>query len=108
MFKDDPNQPGVTLTWNNVALGFGFIIFDAILSGLLGLGIGTQLIIAALRCILQLSIMGLVLGKVFESNNIWAVFGIAVLLNFLGATEATFNKSKRRFANMVGTDSCSN
>lgn len=97
---DDMPQPGVTLTWTNVALGLLFIVFDAVLSGILGLGIGTQLVVAALRCIVQLSIMGLVLGKVFESNNIWAVFGIAVLLNVLGATEATFNKAKRRFTNM--------
>lgn len=89
------------LTLTNVAIGLLFVAFDAVLSGILGLGIGTQLMVAAFRCILQLSVMSLILGRVFESQNIFAVAGIALLLNVLGATEATFNKSKRRFSNMV-------
>jgi hypothetical protein len=40
------------------------------------------------------------LDKVFAAGNIWGVFGIAALLNVLGAIEATFNKSKKRFHNM--------
>jgi ABC-type iron transport system FetAB permease component len=94
---------GSHLTWLNVAIGLLFIVFDAVLSGILGLGIGTSLIVAALRCIVQLSIMSLVLGKVFDSHNIFAVAGIALLLNTLGAIEATFNKAKRRYTNMVRT-----
>ena len=66
-----------TLTWTNVLIGLLFIIFDSILSLVLGLGIGGSLIIAALRCVVQLSIMGLVLGRVFESQNVWGVVGIA-------------------------------
>ncbi|KAK4684718.1 UDP-glucose/iron transport system permease protein, partial [Tremellales sp. Uapishka_1] len=106
-----------TLTWVNVLIGFLFIVFDAVLSLVLGLGIGGSLIVAALRCILQLSVMGLILDSVFASDNIFGVFGIAsgsllneswhtgadrerVLLNILGAVEATYNKSKRRFTNM--------
>jgi ABC-type iron transport system FetAB permease component len=54
-----------------------FILFDAILSATLGLGIGGSLVVAATRCVIQLSIMGLVLDKVFASDNIWGVVGIA-------------------------------
>jgi ABC-type iron transport system FetAB permease component len=43
----------------------------------LGLGIGGSLVVAATRCVIQLSIMGLVLDKVFASDNIWGVIGIA-------------------------------
>ncbi|KAK8846652.1 hypothetical protein IAR55_005739 [Kwoniella newhampshirensis] len=93
-------DPSPTLTWFNVLIGLLFIIFDAVLSLILGLGIGSSLLVAAARCILQLSVMGLILDKVFASDNIWGVFGIAVLLNILGATEATYNKSKKRFNNM--------
>jgi ABC-type iron transport system FetAB permease component len=95
----------VVLTWTNVSIGLLFIVFDAILSGILGLGIGTSLMVASFRCILQLSVMSLVLGKVFESQNIFAVAGIAIVLNTLGAIEATFNKAKRRYTNMVSRDS---
>ena len=66
-----------TLTWLNVGIGLLFIIFDAILSLILGLGIGTSLVVASIRCVVQLSIMGLVLDRVFASDNIWAVAGIA-------------------------------
>ncbi|WVR04324.1 hypothetical protein IAU60_001324 [Kwoniella sp. DSM 27419] len=89
-----------TLSWTNVLIGLLFIVFDAVLSLILGLGIGGSLMVAAGRCILQLSVMALILDKVFASQNIWGVFGIAVLLNVLGAFEATYNKSKRRFSNM--------
>ncbi|WVW78877.1 hypothetical protein I302_100840 [Kwoniella bestiolae CBS 10118] len=89
-----------TLTWTNVLIGLLFILFDSLLSLVLGLGIGGSLMVAAGRCVLQLSVMGLILDRVFASNNVWGVFGIAALLNVLGAFEATYNKSKRRFSNM--------
>jgi hypothetical protein len=66
-----------TLSWLNVGFGFLFILFDAILSATLGLGIGGSLVVAATRCVIQLSIMGLILDKVFASDNIWGVIGIA-------------------------------
>lgn len=96
-------EAGAVLTWRHVGLGFLFIVFDAILSTIMGLMIGRNLIVAAVRCIVQLMVMSLVLGKVFASNNIFGVAGIALLLNVLGAIEATFNKAKRRFSNMVST-----
>ncbi len=101
--ESNPNGGTGHLTWLNVIIGLAFVAFDAILSISLGLGIGSSLIIAALRCVLQLSVMALILDKVFAANNIFGVLGIALLLNVLGATEATFNKSKRRFANMVSS-----
>lgn len=98
-----PTQPGDAndLTWVNVGIGFLFILFDAVLSTILGLGIGRGLIVAACRCIIQLTVMSKVLGTVFESNNIFAVFGIALLLENLAAIEGTFNKAKRRYTGMV-------
>lgn len=98
-------EAGAVLTWRHVGLGFLFIVFDAVLSTIMGLKIGRNLIVAAVRCIVQLMVMSLVLGKVFASNNIFAVAGIAFLLNVLGAIEATFNKAKRRFSNMVSLSS---
>ncbi len=98
--KGSPGAP--TLSWLNVAVGLAFIAFDALLSLVLGLRIGSSLVVAALRCVLQLSVMALLLDRVFAADSVWGVAGIAFLLNVLGATEATFNKSKRRFANMVG------
>ena len=71
--------PGDTtnLTWANVGLGLSFILFNAFLSSTLHLGVGNSLVTSAFRCIVQLAIMGLVLQRVFETNNPWAVAGIA-------------------------------
>jgi ABC-type iron transport system FetAB permease component len=71
------------LTWANVAIGLAFIAFDAVLSLILGLGIGGSLIVAATRCIVQLTVMGLVLDKVFAAQNVVGVAGIACRLSRL-------------------------
>lgn len=100
----DPTSPGKTnLQWTNVGIGFLFVLFDAVLSTILGLGIGRSLLVAAARCVIQLTIMSKVLGTVFESNNIFAVMGIALLLENLAAVEGTFNKAKRRYTGMVSS-----
>ena len=65
-----------TLTWANVALGFAFIVFDVIVSTVFGLGIGRSLLTAAVRCVIQLAVVALLLRKVFETDNPWAVAGI--------------------------------
>jgi len=47
----------------NVLLAFSFIIFDSVLSLVFGLGIGTSLVVAAVRCVVQLSVMSLILDR---------------------------------------------
>ena len=65
-----------TLTWDNVALAFSFVIFDAVASTVFGLGVGASLVTAAIRCIIQLALVGVVLEKVFEADNLWVVGSI--------------------------------
>ncbi|KIJ08160.1 hypothetical protein PAXINDRAFT_173083 [Paxillus involutus ATCC 200175] len=97
---DSTPSDSTHLSRANVGLGFSFILLNAFLSTSLNLGIGGSLVTSALRCIVQLAIVGLVLQRVFETNNPWAVAGIACLLNLLGTIEAVANKSKKRFHNM--------
>ncbi|KAG8213351.1 hypothetical protein J3R82DRAFT_11837 [Butyriboletus roseoflavus] len=98
----DTTPPGdpTYLSWTNVGLGFAFILFNAVISSTLHLGVGSALVTSALRCIVQLATMGLVLQRVFETNNPWAVAGIAFVLNLLGTFEAVANKSKKGYDNM--------
>lgn len=91
------------LGWGNVGLGFSFILFNALISTSLKLGVGSSLLSAAIRCVLQLGLVALVLQKVFETNNPWAVGGIAFLLNLLGTIEAVVNKSKKRYNHMFSS-----
>lgn len=74
---DDPGGVINPLSWGNVSLAFSFIVFDAVVSLGFGLGVGSGLVTAALRCIVQLSVVALVLQQVFETRNPWAVAGIA-------------------------------
>lgn len=72
-----PGKPTNDLSWDNVGLAFSFIVLDAVVSKTFGLGVGTSLVTAAVRCVAQLSLVALVLQKIFETNNPWAVAGIA-------------------------------
>ncbi|KAF9236692.1 hypothetical protein BU15DRAFT_89001 [Melanogaster broomeanus] len=87
-----PGSDSTHLTWGNVGLGFSFILLNAFLSTSLNLGVGHSLVSSAVRCVVQLSIVGLLLQRVFETNNPWAVAGIAFA-----------NKSKKRFNNMFSS-----
>lgn len=100
---DGPPTDSTHLDWGNVGLGFSFIIFNALVSTTLQLGVGSSLLSAAIRCVVQLGLVALVLQKVFETNNPWAVGGIACLLNLLGTIEAVVNKSKKRFNHMFSS-----
>ena len=85
----DPGDTGSTthLNWGNVGLAFSFILLDGVLSTTFGLGVGSSLLTAAVRCVVQLSVVALILQKVFETNNPWAVAGMACLLNLMGTAE---------------------
>lgn len=72
-----PGKSTEDLTWSNVGLAFSFILFDAVISKTFALGVGTSLVTAAVRCVVQLTVVAMILQKVFETNNPWAVAGIA-------------------------------
>jgi Uncharacterised protein family (UPF0014) len=86
--SNDPITPGKThLTWINVAIGSGFVLFDAVLSQLAGLQVGSALIAAAVRCAVQLALMGTVLRSVFEMEGWGGVVIVAGVLNLMGTFE---------------------
>ncbi|KAF9365248.1 hypothetical protein BGX34_010725 [Mortierella sp. NVP85] len=89
-------KPMVELQWYHVAIASLLIITNGILSILLGLGLEKRLFISATRCVVQLTIMGLVLQNIFDANSPALVILMALVLTTLGAYEAVFNVSKRR------------
>lgn len=93
---DAPASQTTNLTWLNILFGFTFIALDAVISYAWGLKIGSSLVTASIRCVVQLAVMAAVLKSVFETNHPWAVGGIACLLNILGAIETVLNRSPRR------------
>ncbi|BFZ59647.1 hypothetical protein YB2330_000661 [Saitoella coloradoensis] len=95
---EDPNTP--LLTNFNVLLASVSLLLNAILSLSLNLRLSTPLLVAALRCFVQLSLLGVILKTVFTSQNPWTVSAMGGALVILGAWEATWNRSKRRFEGM--------
>lgn len=77
-----PDGSTTQLSWQNIGFAFGFIFFDAVVSKVFGLGVGTTLVISAVRCVVQLSVVALILQQVFEANNPWAVTAIACECSF--------------------------
>jgi len=74
---DVPGGERPLLAWYNVALALSFVAFDAVLSSVYRLGISESLISAALRCIIQLSVMALVLESIFKTQNPFGIAGLA-------------------------------
>ncbi|KAF8268469.1 UPF0014-domain-containing protein [Lactarius quietus] len=95
-----PPPSGTDLQWSNVGYGFAFIGMNMVLSQVLQLQIGTELVISALRCVVQLTFVATILQRVFAAQNIWTVAAIALLLNLLGAFETVVIKAQRRCRHM--------
>lgn len=79
-----PGKPSSQLTWTNVGFAFCFIILDAVVSRAFQLRLEASIISAAIRCIAQLALVALILRKVFEAYDPWAVAAIAGELLFCG------------------------
>ncbi|KAG9286616.1 hypothetical protein G9A89_005384 [Geosiphon pyriformis] len=92
-----PQRPEtVPLHWWNVALASFFILLNGTISIWLGLRLEKSLFISAIRCFVQLTILGLILEDVFKTRNPFMIMGLVFLLIFLGANEIVFNKAKRQ------------
>lgn len=103
----DPGDPGsspTNLSWGNVGLAFSFILLNGFLSTAFGLGVGSGLLTSAIRCVVQLSVVALILQKVFETNNPFAVAGMALLLNLMGTMEAGECPILQRFMHRIPHD----
>ncbi|RGB40888.1 hypothetical protein C1646_752761 [Rhizophagus diaphanus] len=88
------------LEWYHVGIASTFIIINGVISISFGLHLGTSLFVSAVRCVVQLTLMGLVLEDVFKAQNPYIVFAMIFVLVFLGANEIVLNKSKKRHAGM--------
>ncbi|PIA19237.1 UPF0014-domain-containing protein [Coemansia reversa NRRL 1564] len=85
------------LTWNNVSIAALLLGVNIALSMWFKLGLSSSLIVAAARCVVQLTLLGLVLKQIFLTENPIYIFGMALLLGILAAFEVTYWRSKRRF-----------
>ncbi|KAJ2511938.1 hypothetical protein H4217_007135 [Coemansia sp. RSA 1939] len=94
---DSPNMPDEPVTWKNVGLSALLLGFNVVLSMWFGLGLSTSLLVAAVRCVVQLTALGLVLKEIFLTDNPILIFGMTLVLGLLAAFEVTYWRSKRQF-----------
>lgn len=70
----------IAISWLQLALATGFVVFVGILSMRLALGIEKDLAIATVRTYIQLIVLGLVLRWVFGIDSPWIVLAILALM----------------------------
>ncbi|MEM8545235.1 MAG: ABC transporter permease, partial [Cyanobacteria bacterium P01_H01_bin.119] len=79
-----------------LALAAALILINIILSLSLRLGLARRLGIAALRMVIQLLLVGYILGWVFALENPFWVLGLALTMSAI-AGNASVNRTRRRF-----------
>jgi len=83
-----PTDGPVAITWAELALASSLLLANGLVSVWLRLGLGRQLLVAGARTVLQLSLLGLVLVHVFESERLWLVLAIGLGMVVLASVEA--------------------
>ncbi len=76
------------LTSIDVALAAALIVINGVISLLLGLRMERSLILASLRTVLQLLLIGLVLQSVFEMKHWLAIAGLLILMTSIAGVAA--------------------
>ncbi|KAJ1795465.1 hypothetical protein LPJ59_004328 [Coemansia sp. RSA 2399] len=88
------------LSWGNVEVAALMLLFNVCVSAWLGLGLSAGLIIASIRCVIQLTVLGLVLNQIFLTQNPAYIFGMTAVLGLLASAEVTCWRAKRTFPGM--------
>ncbi|KXS10062.1 hypothetical protein M427DRAFT_159819 [Gonapodya prolifera JEL478] len=90
------------LDYYNVAIAASMLASDAVVSLMLGLQLERTIVVSAIRCIIQLTIMGYILTPVFEhAESFELVFLISMILMTLAVVEIVYNKAKFTFTGEV-------
>lgn len=88
-------DPYIPLSWSDVALAGVLILLNGVFSLWLNLGLHFRLVIAALRSVAQLWLMGLVLGTLFSLvSPLWTGLAALVMIGFAGH-EVSSRQDKR-------------
>ncbi|KAJ2632899.1 hypothetical protein H4R22_000896 [Coemansia sp. RSA 1290] len=93
-------EAATPLSWGNVALAASMLAINVAISGALRLNLEWQIIIAGARCFVQLTVLGLVLERVFSTESAVVVFGMTGILGGLAALEVSEWKAKRTVKGM--------
>jgi len=85
----------IPLDYGDVVAAATLLVFNAVLSYLLALGLERQLVIAALRMTVQLLLVGLVLKALFDLNSPWLTGLVALLMGLFAGREIMARQERR-------------
>lgn len=84
------------LSYVDVGLAAALIIVNSVISIALGLKLGRLLLLASVRTILQLLLIGLVLEQVFDLEKWYAVLGLLLVMTIIAGISAV-GRTQRRY-----------
>ncbi len=87
----------IAISYGQLALSALLIVINLALSVALRLGLARSLLIAALRMVVQLLLIGFVLEWLFTQDNALVVIAIALVMTAIAGVSAV-NRTQRRFA----------
>jgi putative ABC transport system permease protein len=90
----------VELSWAQVATAAFLVVVNGAASVLLGLQLERMLLIAGLRSVVQLILIGLVLNVVFEAGRWYYVLGLILVMTIVAGVAAV-KRTQRRFPGVV-------
>eukprot|EP00123_Amoebidium_parasiticum_P012393 comp21322_c0_seq1/m.29196 comp21322_c0_seq1/g.29196 ORF comp21322_c0_seq1/g.29196 comp21322_c0_seq1/m.29196 type:complete len:305 (-) comp21322_c0_seq1:24-938(-) len=82
------NATTVVLGWDSMGFCALLVLINVILSVVLHLGLTSKLIVAMLRCTIQLTVLGYILEPIFKENEVYAVLPICYILVLLAIRES--------------------
>lgn len=82
-----------------VALAAALMLISVLLSAWLKLGLGREILISGVRMTVQLLLVGLILGGVFQLNTPLPILGIGLIMTLLAA-QAASARPKQRYAGL--------
>ncbi len=85
-----------SLSYVQVAIATTLILVNGLVSWLLQLGLGRQILLAAVRTVAQLLLVGLVLARVFALESPASVIGLMTLMTVIAAYSAV-RRTRRRY-----------
>ncbi|KAF6251822.1 hypothetical protein COO60DRAFT_581040 [Scenedesmus sp. NREL 46B-D3] len=85
---DAGREGAIDITYLGVGLAAALIMLQILVSIRLCLGLHSQLAVAAVRCVVQLSLLGYILAPIFKLNSPWLVLAYAGFMVWVSALEA--------------------
>ena len=90
-------KPAIDLSYFDIAIAAGLILITGAVSVFLRLKMEKRLIIASIRTVAQLALVGLLLEKVFKMQAWWGIILLMILMIF-AASRSSVGRLSRRFA----------